>query len=354
MFWGDECYFPECRLDSECDKDQDPCTQGWCGDKSQKCEESTVIDYCWNNDGCCPTGCYQSGAGNESDNDCAADFCQLTKADNQCPSGCQPETDWDCCLQADRCWIKNPVTYECFMNEEQNPFNKNEICDSNKSQNFWSETPWPDLTITKVQTTASIILPGTAIGSTVYVKNIGNGEATNILVHARGWTNCDDPSSVNISSLKPNEEKTVDFIFNCERYLDYREVLLFEVDKSRVIEESEEGNNSKSVEIPVVWFVEPTKYYEGDWIKGLEGSGKYEGKRVDLKIAAITQNPGYKVKIELYDLGIKESQTISANTFLNEAMVDSNGNSLLEDVVYIDDISVDPLTSEGYVVISGY
>jgi hypothetical protein len=87
-----------------------------------------------------------------------------------------------------------------------------------------------------------------------------------------------------------------------------------------------------------------TTYSEGEWIKGLEGAGKYAGQEMDIKVGQLTQSSGtgtYSMVFELYDaqgMLVHSLDPVSEGIYLNETFVDSEGNYALKTVVYVDSI----------------
>jgi hypothetical protein len=87
-----------------------------------------------------------------------------------------------------------------------------------------------------------------------------------------------------------------------------------------------------------------TTYAEGQWIKGLEGAGKYTDQEMDIKVGQLMQSSGtgaYSMSFELYDEEgrlVHAPDPIAEGTYLNETFVDSEGNYALKTIVYVDSI----------------
>ncbi len=101
-----------------------------------------------------------------------------------------------------------------------------------------------------------------------------------------------------------------------------------------------------------------TNYYEGDTIAGLTGKGVYEGEEMTAKVGALIQSAGtgaYSARMELYDSAgnLVDYEEVAASTYLNEVFL-KDGEYVLETIVYIETVNLEPTTSKGVVsVITG-
>ena len=341
----------ECTHDLDCE-DGNPCTHDLCDRELGKCKNN-IVDYCWSNDGCCPAGCYQSGAGNKSDNDCAADFCQLTNSDSQCPSGCLPETDWDCCIMENSCWIYQSGSYKCYNEGEINPLYELNVCNPGKNKIDWTKIPRPDLTITQIIFVPAEIVIGKEASATVYYKNMGDVSSGEVAIRTT-FSHCDLKPSANFQNLAPGEEKWTEFKGECNWYANDPKLEL-RISEVSGIGEWDLSNNSKTVSIPLKPETYKQTYNEGEYISNFEGAGEYAMPGASIEVTAIMYAPygGYQAMFTLQDdqNGNFVSLFAENDTVISKEFFDSKGNYALKDTVYVGYIGVDPATSEKYVEI---
>ncbi|MBI2580038.1 MAG: hypothetical protein HYW27_03995 [Candidatus Aenigmarchaeota archaeon] len=59
------------------------------------------------------------------------------RIDGVCQDSCGL-SDPDCCLSGDRCWLKAGNSYGCFGNGRSNPYNPEQLCNTNNLKTSWT------------------------------------------------------------------------------------------------------------------------------------------------------------------------------------------------------------------------
>jgi len=162
-------------------------------------------------------------------------------------------------------------------------------------------------------TVKDLILYMRSVGDFNYVLDLGNGipcwEST-----SAPWTKFTDGDSDNVLISLFGEEYTV----------------------------QEADCVSTTKKVTLVKETAKADYSEGQWINGLEGTGKYAGQKMDIKVGSLVESrAGYSMGFELYDEEgriVNSLPSVGSGIYLNEVFRDNEGNLALETVVYVDSI----------------
>ena len=271
--------------------------------------------------------------------------CDIENTDGICPK-CAPEDDADCCLAVNRCWITpDQGKSNCFENNELNPYNQSQLCDTSKDSRGWSEAPTIDLSISNVTFTPEELIPGEDVRVTVHYQNTGDAPAGEFQIHSVS-SMCGRPDPVTVGSAAGGVSGFIDYgTINCPWY-DPDLWLIIRVDYYNEVPEHDETNNSRSVKIPMKVPTTNAKIYEGESITGIAGTGQYEGQNLEIKLQSTRQLTftGYEGTFTLHDQNgyMVDIVPAESNDFLNRMFLGSQGGLVIKDIVQVKPILDEP------------